>query len=125
MAIDPLFLVLRTGNKEVRLAAIDALWEIPDERAADVLRYALDDEDEEVRTKAAAALRKRQVIDVWRRTLGSQVEEEECTPKKTRKVRLEEKKAFEQSGQQDIDTLIRRSRTRTGTRNSVPLHASS
>ncbi|MDD4566264.1 MAG: HEAT repeat domain-containing protein [Methanoculleus chikugoensis] len=105
-AIDPLFLVLRTGNKEVRLAAIDALWEIPDEGAADVLRYALDDEDEEVRARAAAALRKRQVIDVWRRTLGSQVEEEEHTPKKTRKVRLEDKKAFEQSGRQDVDTLI-------------------
>ena len=60
-------------------------WEIPDEGAADVLRYALDDEDEEVRARAAAALRKRQVIDVWRRTLGSQVEEEEHTPKKTRK----------------------------------------
>jgi len=106
MAIDPLLLVLRTGNKEMRLAAIDALWEIPDEGAADVLRYALDDEDEEVRTKAAAALRKRQVIDVWRRTLGSQVEEEERTPKKTRRVRLEDKKAFEQSGRQDVDTLI-------------------
>jgi HEAT repeat protein len=106
MAVDPLFLVLRTGNKEARLAAIDALWEIPDEGAGDVLRYALDDEDEEVRTRAAAALRKRQVIDVWRRTLGSQVEEEERTSKKTRKVRVEDKKAFEQSGQENIDTLI-------------------
>ncbi len=106
MAIEPLFLVLRTGNKEMRLAAIDALWEIPDEGAGDVLRYALDDEDEEVRTRAAAALRKRQVIDVWRRTLGSQVEEEERTSKKTRKVRVEDKKAFEQSGQENIDTLI-------------------
>ncbi|MDN5338915.1 MAG: hypothetical protein PWQ30_24 [Euryarchaeota archaeon] len=106
MAVDPLFLVLRTGNKEVRLAAIDALWEIPEKGAADVLRYALDDEDEEVRTRAAAALRKRQVIDVWRRTLGSQVEEEERAPKKTRKVRVEDKTAFEQSGRQDIDTLI-------------------
>ncbi|SCL75293.1 Bilin biosynthesis protein PecE [Methanoculleus chikugoensis] len=106
MAIEPLFLVLRTGNKEMRLAAIDALWEIPDEGAGDVLRYALDDRDEEVRTRAAAALRKRQVIDVWRRTLGSQVEEEERTSKKTRKVRVEDKKAFEQSGQENIDTLI-------------------
>ena len=104
MAIDPLSLVLRTGSKEMRLAAIDALWENPDERAEDVLRYALEDKDEEVRTKAAAALRKRQVIDVWRRTLGSQVEEEERSPKK--KVRVEDKKAFEQSGKQDIDALI-------------------
>ena len=106
MAIEPISHVLRSGTREMRLAAIDALWEIPDEGAGDVLRYALDDEDEEVRTKAAAALRKRQVIDVWRRTLGSQVEEEERTPKKKRKVRLEDKKAFELSGKQDIDTLI-------------------
>ena len=104
MAIDPLFLVLRTGSKEMRLAAIDALWENPDERVEDVLRYALKDEDEEVRRKATAALRKRQVIDVWRRTLGSQVEEEGRSPKK--KVRVEDGKAFEQSGKQDIDTLI-------------------
>lgn len=107
MAVEPIFHVLRTGSREMRLAAVDALWEISDERAGDALRYALDDEDEEVRAKAAAALRKRQVIDVWRRTLGSQVEEEERAPKVKMTVRLEDKKAFERSGKQDIDTLIR------------------
>jgi HEAT repeat protein len=106
LAVDPLFLVLRKGGKEMRLAAIDALWEIPDEQAGEALRYALEDEDEDVRAKAAAALRKRQVIDVWRRALGSQVQEEERGPKKKRSTRREDKKAFEQSGKQEIDTLI-------------------
>ncbi|MFY9131891.1 MAG: HEAT repeat domain-containing protein [Candidatus Methanoculleus thermohydrogenotrophicum] len=105
LAVEPLFLVLRKGKKEMRLAAIDALWEIPDESAGDALLYALEDEDEDVRAKAAAALRKRQVIDVWRRALSSQVLEEERAPKK-RSARREDKKAFERSGQQEIDTLI-------------------
>jgi HEAT repeat protein len=106
LAVEPLFLVLRKGRREMRLAAIDALWEILDEQAGEALRYALEDEDEDVRAKAAAALRKRQVIDVWRRALGSQVLEEEQAPKKKRSARREDKKAFEQSGRQEIDTLI-------------------
>jgi len=106
LAVDPLFLVLRKGRREMRLAAIDALWEILDEQAGEALLYALEDEDEGVRVKAAAALRKRQVIDVWRRALGSQVLEEERSPKKKRSARREDKKAFEQSGKQEIDTLI-------------------
>ena len=105
LVVDPLFLVLRRGGKEMRLAAIDALWEIPDRSAGDALRYALEDEDEDVRVKAATALRKRQVIDVWRKALGSQVLEEGRTPKKRVTLR-EDKKVFEQSGQQEIDTLI-------------------
>lgn len=106
LAVDPLFLVLRKGKKSMRLAAIDALWEMPGERADEALRYALDDEDEEVRAKAAAALRKRQVIDVWRRALGNQVQDEERSGKKKKSTRQEDKKAFEQSGRQEIDTLI-------------------
>lgn len=105
LAIEPLALVLKKGRKEMRLAAIDALWEMLDKRAGDVLRSALEDEDEDVRTKAAAALRKRQVIDVWRVALGSQVQEEERTSKK-RATRQEDRRAFEQSGQAQIDTLI-------------------
>ena len=105
-AVEPLFLVLKKGGKDMRLAAIDGLWEVPDKRAGEALTYALADEDEEVRAKAEAALRKRQVIDVWRRTLGSQVQEEESAPKKKRAVRLEDKKIFEQSGSQEIDTLV-------------------
>ncbi|MDK2990626.1 MAG: hypothetical protein PWR16_2155 [Methanoculleus sp.] len=105
LAIEPLALVLEKGRKEMRLAAIDALWEMLDKRAGDVLRSALEDEDEDVRAKAAAALRKRQVIDVWRVALGSQVQEEERTSKK-RATRQEDRKAFEQSGREQIDTLI-------------------
>ncbi|MCE5337213.1 MAG: HEAT repeat domain-containing protein [Methanomicrobiaceae archaeon] len=106
LAVEPLFLVLRKGRKEMRLAAIDALWEVPGKRADEVLLYALEDDDEDVREKATAALKKRQVINVWRRALGSQVLAEESTPKKARSARLEDKKAFEQSGRQEIDTLI-------------------
>lgn len=105
LAIDPLFLVLRRGERDMRLAAIDALWEIPNEEAGEALLYALEDEDEDVRAKAAAALRKRQVIDVWRRALGNQILEEEKTPTR-RSARREDKEAFEQSGRQEIDTLI-------------------
>ena len=105
LAIEPLALVLKKGSKEMRLAAIDALWEMLDTRAGDVLRLALEDEDEDVRAKAMAALRKRQVIDVWRVALGSQVQDEERTVKK-RTTRQEDRKAFEQSGREQIDTLI-------------------
>ncbi|HOI13445.1 MAG TPA: HEAT repeat domain-containing protein [Methanoculleus sp.] len=105
LAIEPLALVLKKGSKEMRLAAIDALWEMPDKRAGDVLRSALEDEDEDVRAKAAAALRKRQVIDVWRVALGSQVQEEELTLKR-KAIRQEDRKAFELSGREQIDTLI-------------------
>jgi HEAT repeat protein len=105
--IDPLSLVMRRGSKDMRLAAIDALWEIEDERVVDILRQALDDKDEEVREKAAAALKKRQVIDVWRSALGSQVQEEVRAPKKKKKpIRLEDKKAFERSGPREVGKLI-------------------
>ncbi len=105
LVVEPLFLILRKGKKEMRLAAIEALWEVPDERAGEALVYALGDEDEDVREKAAAALRKRQVIDVWREALGNQVQEERA-PKKKRTARQEDMKAFEASGQQEIETLI-------------------
>ncbi len=106
LAVEPLFLVLRKGRKEMRLAAIDALWEVPGERVDEALLYALEDDDEDVREKATAALKKRQVINVWRRALGSQVLAEESTPKKAISARLEDKETFEQSGRQEIDTLI-------------------
>ena len=106
LAVEPLFLVLRKGRKEMRLAAIDALWEVPGKRVDEVLLYALEDDDEDVREKATAALKKRQVINVWRRALGSQVLAEESTPKKAISARLEDKETFEQSGRQEIDTLI-------------------
>lgn len=106
LAVEPLFLVLRKGKKSMRLAAIDALWEMPGERAGEALRYALDDEDEEVRAKAAAALRKRQVVDVWRRALGGQVQDEEHVGDKKQSAWHKDKKAFERSGRQEIDTLI-------------------
>ncbi|MDV2482252.1 HEAT repeat domain-containing protein [Methanoculleus sp. Wushi-C6] len=105
-AVDPLFLVLRKGTKEMRLAAIDALWEMPGDRAGKALRYALDDSDEDVRAKAAAALRKREVVDVWRRALGSQVQDGELAGRKKKSVQQEDKKAFEQSGRQEIDALV-------------------
>ncbi|HQP71928.1 MAG TPA: HEAT repeat domain-containing protein, partial [Methanoculleus sp.] len=105
--IDPLSLVMRRGSRDMRLAAIDALWEIEDERAVELLRRALDDEDEEVREKAAAALKKRQVIDVWRSALGQQVQEEVRAPKKKKKpIRQEDRKAFERSGPQEVGKLI-------------------
>ena len=105
--IDPLSIVMSRGSRDMRLAAIDALWEIEDERAVELLRRALDDEDEEVREKAAAALKKRQVIDVWRSALGSQVLEEVQAPKKKKKpIRLEDRKAFERAGPQEVGKLI-------------------
>lgn len=106
LAVEPLFLVLRKGKKDMRLAAIDALWEVPGERADEALTYASGDEDGDVREKAMAALRKRQVINVWRLALGSQVQEEEESIKRRRSTRFEDKVTFEASGQEEIDTLI-------------------
>ena len=107
-AVEPLFLVLKKGQKEMRLAAIDALWEVPGERAGEALFYALKDEDEEVRVKAEAALRKRRVIDVWRTALDNQVQEVEQAPQRKTKVSTREadKTAFERSGRQEIDALV-------------------
>ncbi|HNQ33982.1 MAG TPA: HEAT repeat domain-containing protein, partial [Methanoculleus sp.] len=105
LAVEPLFLVLRKGKKEMRLAAIDALWEVPGERADEALLYASEDEDGDVREKAAAALRRRQVINVWRMALGSQIRVGESAGKR-RSARFEDTAAFEASGQQEIDTLI-------------------
>lgn len=105
-AVEPLFLVLKRGTKEMRLAAIDAFWEMPGKRAGEALRHALEDEDEEVRTKAAAALRKREVIDVWQRALGSQVQDEGRAGKAKQSARQEDRKAFDRSGRQEIGRLI-------------------
>ncbi len=106
LAVEPLFLVLKRGKKDMRLAAIDALWEVPGERADEALIYASSDEDGDVRERATAALRKRHVINVWRLALGTQIREEESTRRTGRSTHLEDEKAFEASGQQEIDSLI-------------------
>lgn len=105
-AIEPLSLVLETGGKEGRLAAIDALAKIEAEQADETLRYALRDENAEVREKAAVALRRRRATGVWQSALGNQARQEKEVPKEKGSVGQENQRAFEQSGRQDIDTLI-------------------
>lgn len=105
LAIDPLVLVLRRGGKEMRLAAIDSLWEIADRRADEALLYALKDDDEDVRAKATAALRKRQAMDVWRRALGYQAQSGDQDDKKG-SAKQEGESSPEQTGQHEIDILI-------------------
>ncbi|WP_342770719.1 MULTISPECIES: HEAT repeat domain-containing protein [unclassified Methanoculleus] len=64
-AVEPLSLVLREGGRERRLAAVDALAGIDSVQAKEALQYALGDEDNEVRSKAAAVLlRRRRAADV-------------------------------------------------------------
>jgi HEAT repeat protein len=84
-AVEPLSRMLREGGKEGRLAAIDALVQIGSEKADKALGYALHDKDEDVREKAAAALRRRHPAD--------------------NPAREENRRASEPPGRQ-IDTLI-------------------
>jgi HEAT repeat protein len=105
-AVPPLVLVLEMGEKNERLSAVDALCKISGEEANEGLLHALRDEDRDVRERASAALRKEQVLDVWRKALGNQAEIEERVPKKKKKVVQEDKELFEKSGKQEIDALI-------------------
>nr|WP_301662722.1 HEAT repeat domain-containing protein [Methanoculleus sp. FWC-SCC1] len=118
-AIAPLSLVLKNGSKNERLAAIDALWKITDDRATEALMGGLHDEDADVRAKASEALKKRQVLDVWRRAFGEQMEEETAAPKKKKKkkktIHQDDRKAFEEHGQQEISRLIDALREKTWT----------
>ncbi|MBA7483459.1 hypothetical protein ES707_18974 [subsurface metagenome] len=104
-AVEPLSLVLRKGGKEGRLAAIDALVMIGSGNVDETLEYALRDEDREVREKAAAALMRRRATDVWQSALGSQARQEKEVSMES-SVGQENQRAFEQSGRQQIDTLI-------------------
>lgn len=105
-AVEPLSLVLEQGGKEGRLAAIDALAKIEAEQADEALRYALRDENAEVREKAAAALRRRRATGVWQNALGNQAKQEKEISKEKGSVGQENQRAFEQSGRQEIDALI-------------------
>ncbi len=104
-AVEPLSRVLREGGKEGRLAAIDALVMIGSGKADEALEYALRDEDREVREKAATTLMRRRAADVWQSTFGNKAREEKEVSTKS-SVRQENQRAFEQSGRQQIDTLI-------------------
>lgn len=112
-----LSLVLRGGLKIERLAAIDALWKIADDRATEALLGALHDDDPDVREKASQALKRRDVLDVWRRALGEQVEAASSEPKKKKKKSISEEdaKAFSEQGQKEIANLIRGLREKTWT----------
>ncbi|MCM2466746.1 HEAT repeat domain-containing protein [Methanoculleus oceani] len=105
-AVEPLSTVLREGGKEGRLAAIDALGGIEPGKADEALAYALRDEDREVREKAAAALMRRRAAGVWQSTFGNKAREEKEVATKKSPAREEGRRAFEQSGREEIDTLI-------------------
>ncbi len=117
-AIPPLSLVLKKGSKNERLAAIDALWKIIDDRATEALMSALHDDDADVRAKASEALKKRQVLDVWRKAFGEHMQEETAAPKKKKKkktIHQEDQNAFEERGKQEIGHLINALREKTWT----------
>lgn len=75
-AVEPLSAILRTGEKEGRLAAIDALALIGTAEADEALEYALRDRDRDVADKAAAALTRRRGTDVWRKTPDNEVRQD-------------------------------------------------
>ncbi len=117
-AIAALSLVLKGGSKIERLAAIDALWKIVDDRATEALLGALHDDDADVREKASQALKKREVLDVWRRALGEQVEAASSAPKRKKKAKSiteEDTKAFTEHGEKEIGNLIKALREKTWT----------
>ncbi len=104
-AVEPLAAVLREGGKEGRLAAIDALGGIEQGKADEALAYALRDEDPEIREKAATTLMRRRAANVWQSTFGSKAREEKEVSMKS-SAGQEDRRASEQSGREEIDTLI-------------------
>jgi len=106
-AISPILIVLKNGSIPERLATLDALWKIPDERSTEAIISALDDPAEEVRTKASEVLKKREILDVWRRTWGERMLHAEAPVEpKTVSVRETDEKAFKDHGRKEVDRLI-------------------
>jgi len=54
--MEPLSIALRDSHPDVREAAVEALGNLEDPRAADALQMALKDQNERVRQRAKAAL---------------------------------------------------------------------
>ncbi|BBL67972.1 HEAT repeat domain-containing protein [Methanoculleus chikugoensis] len=97
LAVEPLAAVLREGDKAGRLAAVDALGGIEPGRADEALAYALSDEDQEVREKAATILMRRRAANMWQSTFGNRAREEK---------EVSMKSSVGQAGREEIDTLI-------------------
>jgi HEAT repeat protein len=114
-AIKPLIWVLKKGIREERLAALDALSRILDEEARAGIEYALNDPDPDVREKAEKALRKHEVLDVWRRAWFERLSQEEVVSPTAAAIEQIDEKIFETHGAVEIDNLITALRDRKGT----------
>jgi HEAT repeat protein len=114
-AIKPLIGVLKNGNREERLAVLEALGRILDERARAGIEYALNDSDPDVREKAEKALKKHEVFDVWRRAWLERLTQEEVVSPTAAAIEQIDERIFETHGATEIDNLITALKDRKGT----------
>jgi len=113
-AITPLSLVLQKGEVVEKLSALDALGAIFDDRASEAILCAMNDDDADVREKAAKVLRRRELLNVWRSAWLQRVEEEDEV-EEIGTLHLDDEKAFADSGAREIDNLITALKERKGT----------
>ncbi|MDG6256023.1 MAG: HEAT repeat domain-containing protein [Methanomicrobiaceae archaeon] len=113
-AIPPLAWIMQHGGVAEKLAALDALGAIFDDRATDAIMSALHDDDPDVREKAAKVLRRRELLHVWRSAWLARVATEE-EPASVGTLHAEDEHAFADSGAKEIDTLITALKERKGT----------
>ncbi|MBN1194497.1 MAG: HEAT repeat domain-containing protein [Methanomicrobiaceae archaeon] len=114
-AIMPLTWVLKKGLLKERLAALDALGTIYDDRAQEAILIAMQDPDEEVREKASHVMKKREILNVWREAWLKRVESEEEQPQLIGAMQENDAKEFDKDGTQEIDNLIIALKERNGT----------
>jgi len=113
-AIPPLAWIVQHAGVAEKLAALDALGAIFDDRATDAIMSALHDDDPDVREKAAKVLRRRELLHVWRSAWLARVATEE-EPASIGTLHAEDEHAFADSGAKEIDTLITALKERKGT----------
>ncbi|NYT05584.1 MAG: HEAT repeat domain-containing protein [Methanomicrobiales archaeon] len=112
-AVMPLTWVLKKGTQAERLAALDALGTIYDDRASEAILIALQDEDEVVRDKASRVLKKREILNVWREAWLKRVETEE-QPQLIGAMQEVDAREFADKGQKEIANLIHALKERNG-----------
>jgi HEAT repeat protein len=114
-AIIPLTWVLKKGLLIERLAALDALGTIYNDRAAEAILIAMQDPDEKVREKASHVMKKREILNVWRQAWMKRVESEEEQPQLIGAMQENDAKEFSKDGIQEIESLIIALKNRNGT----------
>ncbi len=113
--IRPLIHVLEKGEKTEKLTALDALVNVYEDRATEAILIAMNDEDADIREKAAKAMRKREVLNVWREAWLKRLDEHEEGDQLIGAMHEEDEKAFDENGAREVENLIKALREKKAT----------